>query len=359
MPLKLWDYARPAEYARPMPVVSKALRTLQSTPGHGPSLAVLGEWYAFRGQTDWAIGLLERSRKAGHSVSSLTLGRCYWRKGNAVSANREFLRALKQREAPEHYIRLCLTALARDIRRVGEDHKSARQYHMSPDRKPSLEGLRVKSLMIDRTVLVLVDDLGKPVLHKQIKRLLTEKINKLILNNKTGYKVVSYEDVLCLAASRKDYNRMGIANIARELGANQTIYVCLDEFSLKDDPSVSLWHGKLGVSVRVVDSKGKTEWPVDRPAGHSPEAAGTSQVDDPSPTYGAKVTIELADEMAAKIVGLWKTVDWTKSSKPLKGEKLGRHRKRLVRPAPPTRPATDVIIAPGASLLPTTRKGKS
>ncbi|MDP6545337.1 MAG: hypothetical protein QGH60_15235 [Phycisphaerae bacterium] len=154
-------------------------------------------------------------------------------------------------------------------------------------------------------VLVLVDDLGKPVRYEQIKRLLTEKINKLLLDNKGAEKVVSYEDVFRLTASRKDFNRLGIANIARELGASQAIHVYLDEFSLKDNPSISLWHGKLGVSVRVVDIEGNTKWPIDQPSGHKPEAAETPQVDDPSPTYGAKVAAELADEMSAKIARLF------------------------------------------------------
>jgi len=154
-------------------------------------------------------------------------------------------------------------------------------------------------------VLVLVDDLGKPVRYEQIKRLLTEKVNRLLLDNKAADQVVSYQDVFRLTASRKDFNRLGIANITRELGANQTIYIYLDEFSLKDDPGISLWHGKLGVSVRVVDIEGNTKWPVDRPSGHKPEAAETPQVDDPSPTYGAKIAAELAEEMSLKIAKLF------------------------------------------------------
>ena len=154
-------------------------------------------------------------------------------------------------------------------------------------------------------VLVLVDDLGKPVRYEQIKRLLTEKINRLLLDNKAVDQVVSYQDVFRLTAGRKDFNRLGIANITRKLGANQAIYVYLDEFSLKDNPSISLWHGKLGVSVRVVDLEGNTMWPVAHPSGHKPKAAETSQVDNPSPTYGAKIATELADEMALKIARLF------------------------------------------------------
>ncbi len=154
-------------------------------------------------------------------------------------------------------------------------------------------------------VLVLVDDLGQPIRYEQVKRLLTEKVNRLLLENNAAEKVVSYEDVFRLSANRKDFNQMGVSNIARTLGAKQAIYVYLDEFSLKDDPSISLWRGKLGVTVRVVDIKGKTAWPADRPTGHSPKLSKTQETDDPSPTYGAKVAAELADDMALKIARLF------------------------------------------------------
>ena len=154
-------------------------------------------------------------------------------------------------------------------------------------------------------VLVLVDDLGKPVRYEQIKRLLTENINRLLLENEAAETVVSYEDVFRLMASRTDFNRMGISNVARELGADQVIYVYLDEFSLKDAPNISVWQGKLGVLVRVVDVEGNTKWPADRPSGHRPEIVETSPVDNPSPTHGAEVASELADEMALKIARLF------------------------------------------------------
>ncbi|MCP4376243.1 MAG: hypothetical protein GY794_08735 [bacterium] len=163
----------------------------------------------------------------------------------------------------------------------------------------------VYELSPDKKVLVLVDDLGKPVRYEQIKRLLTEKVNRLLLDNKAVKKVVSYQDVFRLMARRNDYHSMGIANIARELGAEQTLYIRLDEFSLKDDPNISLWHGKLGVSVKVVDNEGNVKWPVNLPAGHKPDIADSATVDDPSPTYGATLAAELADEMAEKVAKLF------------------------------------------------------
>jgi hypothetical protein len=156
-------------------------------------------------------------------------------------------------------------------------------------------------LATEGKVLVLVDDLGKPVRYEQIKRLLTENINRLLVDNKAVERVVSYDDIFRLTASRKDFNQMGIANIARKLGANQTIFVSLNEFSLKDDANIDIWHGKLGVSVRVVDIEGKTEWPIDRPDGRIPDPAEIPEEQNASPTHGTKIAAKLADDMALKI----------------------------------------------------------
>jgi hypothetical protein len=156
-------------------------------------------------------------------------------------------------------------------------------------------------LATEGKVLVLVDDLGKPVRYEQIKRLLTENINRLLLDNKAAEKVVSYDDIFRLTASRKDFNQMGIANIARKLGANQTIFISLDEFSLKDDLTTDIWHGRLGVSVRVVGIDGKTEWPTNRPDGRIPDPAEIPEEQNSSLTHGTKIAARLADEMALKI----------------------------------------------------------
>jgi len=55
----------------------KAQMDMASNPDDFVSLSVLGEWYAFRGVDDWAVECLEKARKGGAAVSSLTLARCY------------------------------------------------------------------------------------------------------------------------------------------------------------------------------------------------------------------------------------------------------------------------------------------
>ncbi len=109
--VSLWDTSRSLRHLEFEPRLETARTALRSHADDGPALATLGEWYAFRGVDDWAVDLLVRARETGVPVSSLTLARCYWQLDQMTQAAREFRRALAAHEAPESYLRLCLTAV--------------------------------------------------------------------------------------------------------------------------------------------------------------------------------------------------------------------------------------------------------
>jgi len=109
--VNLWEFSRVQAYASFEARLRGAQETLLREPENAKGLAVLGEWHAFRGSADWALDLLERARRGGADVSSLTLGRCYWLMNDFTSARREYQSALEKKEAPESYLRLCLSGL--------------------------------------------------------------------------------------------------------------------------------------------------------------------------------------------------------------------------------------------------------
>ena len=133
--VRLWDFSRVADYEAFEPRLAQARQTALDEP---QMLGSFGEWYAFRGAPDWAVDLLEEARNNGAAVSSLTLARCYWQLNDYDSARREFQRALDQKEAPESYLRLCLSAIIKPV--VG--------YHIDGDEvvfefEPAMYGRRL------------------------------------------------------------------------------------------------------------------------------------------------------------------------------------------------------------------------
>jgi WD40 repeat protein/predicted Ser/Thr protein kinase len=74
-----WDFSRPEQYQRYACLMDEAQSRLTKDENDAGALAVLGEYYAFRGVNDWAVEMLERARKGGAQVSSLTLARCFWK----------------------------------------------------------------------------------------------------------------------------------------------------------------------------------------------------------------------------------------------------------------------------------------
>ena len=116
--LHLRDFTRPARYGEFDALLPKARQALQKNENDPEALKTFGEWYAFRNVNDWAVDFLERARKGGAAISALTLARCYWQKGDSLVASREFKQALERKEAPEHYLGLCIGATERDGKAV-------------------------------------------------------------------------------------------------------------------------------------------------------------------------------------------------------------------------------------------------
>src|SRR5207245_2689242 len=96
--------------------------------GNAGALAVLGEWYAFRGLDDWGVEVLEKARAGGAAVNPMTLARCYWKLSGTLPATsrlrpedclaagaREYHSALAgaKDEQEKFYLGLCLAAVER------------------------------------------------------------------------------------------------------------------------------------------------------------------------------------------------------------------------------------------------------
>ena len=109
--LKLWDFSRFLQYKEFESRVNDAHKALNKNPNDPKSLAILGEWYAFRGMWNWAIELLNQAKEYGQEVSALTLARCHWKTQCPESAYEEFQRARMSNESPNQYLQLCLNAL--------------------------------------------------------------------------------------------------------------------------------------------------------------------------------------------------------------------------------------------------------
>jgi WD40 repeat protein/predicted Ser/Thr protein kinase len=107
----LLDFSRADMYQTFNARLPGAFGAIHRNPNDPAALAVVGNWYAFRGAEGWAVEFLENARRGGAAVSSLTLARCYWELNRFDEAKEEFHRALEAGEAPEPYLRLCLEGL--------------------------------------------------------------------------------------------------------------------------------------------------------------------------------------------------------------------------------------------------------
>jgi eukaryotic-like serine/threonine-protein kinase len=117
--LTLREFDRAAEFEDFQVKVAAAQKALQSDPTDSSAIAVLGEWWAFRGIDDWAVESLEKARVGGAAVSNVMLGRCYWNLKRFAEARREFTAAMADAndEGERFYLKMCVEGID-----SGENH---------------------------------------------------------------------------------------------------------------------------------------------------------------------------------------------------------------------------------------------
>ncbi len=76
---------RAARYKEFQARLPRALETLQANPDDANALALLGQWFAFRGQDDWALQTLRAAEQNGAEVDRLLLARVLWHNGDRNS----------------------------------------------------------------------------------------------------------------------------------------------------------------------------------------------------------------------------------------------------------------------------------
>jgi predicted NACHT family NTPase len=124
--LKIWDFGRVDKYRDFQPKVDAAQHSLQANPQDPFAMAILGEWYAFRGVNNLAVEFLEQARAGGLNVNPVKIAQCYWELSDDLPAKskltrpiclqaaaREFNAALAASNDPQEQfnLQLCLSAV--------------------------------------------------------------------------------------------------------------------------------------------------------------------------------------------------------------------------------------------------------
>lgn len=153
-----------------------------------------------------------------------------------------------------------------------------------------------------KKVLVFVDS-DTPLSYEPVKSLLTEELNKQLVENKAVASTIPYNQMMDLM-DIKTNQRMAVSDIGAKLGADLVLYVRVERFSVRDDEANPLWTGSMKATVRVVAVGNGRVWPKDQNDYFVPPVE-LQPVDDLSPTYGQEVAQELATKMADRIAKLF------------------------------------------------------
>ena len=155
-----------------------------------------------------------------------------------------------------------------------------------------------------KKILVFVDDLWGPVGYEQIKGKLTERLNEQLMEHGVAQRTVPYRLILRLKAATPEFDGLAVSQVGQRLGADLVLYVHIDRFSLKDNEVSPLWHGRMEVTVRMVDVETGRLWPKDRQAGYAVKPIENPTESHPSSTYEIDLAESLAKQTADRIARL-------------------------------------------------------
>jgi hypothetical protein len=161
----------------------------------------------------------------------------------------------------------------------------------------------ITELPKNKTLLVYIES-EYPLSYEPIKGMLTDVLNKELLDKKIAGAVVSRDRLLEVVANITDPT-VSKQEIGRKLHADLVLCVAIESFSVRESEDSPLWQGKMKVSLKVIDvGNVKKLWPLDQP--EYPVPLVELPVDENfSPTYGNIVAKALAIKTADRIAKLF------------------------------------------------------
>ncbi|MFP4106506.1 MAG: hypothetical protein ACLFVU_10505 [Phycisphaerae bacterium] len=157
----------------------------------------------------------------------------------------------------------------------------------------------------DKQLLVMVDDPYQRATSELLKRQLSEEISRRLVSEDVVASTVPYDRLMDVMLSHPEFQQLSVSEIGRKCGADMVLVVEITDFSVRDRRYTPLWKGTLETEVRLVDVEEGRLWPVDTLRGHRVEPIETPETQEDSPSYGSKLTKELAAQMADRISKLF------------------------------------------------------
>ena len=147
-------------------------------------------------------------------------------------------------------------------------------------------------------LLILPDDPRGLVNETKAIRELHETIADNFLRNKVNNRVIPFRELQRLQREDSKYDRYSAREIGEKLGADQVLYLKVDNFSLYSEAGAPLFKGVFAVRVKVLTTEPKGDvrlWPRE-------ESGRLMSVDTrATPTDGDKSAADVATELGVKL----------------------------------------------------------
>ncbi|MFQ5411775.1 MAG: hypothetical protein ACE5EC_05740 [Phycisphaerae bacterium] len=156
-------------------------------------------------------------------------------------------------------------------------------------------------------LFVFIDDRDGLVDEPKAIREVHATISEIFRKENVNHRVIPFADWRHLQQSERKYRGMTIQAVGEKLGADQVLYVRIDQFSLQSEAGAPLFKGEFIARVKVLSTEREVSvirlWPREE-RGHR-VAASTRPVSTDGDKTAADVADELGKRLGWEIAGLF------------------------------------------------------
>ena len=158
-------------------------------------------------------------------------------------------------------------------------------------------------------VLILIDDVSHRADSAPAVRYLFDDLSQELLRNKAAQKIIPDETLLHLKQSVPNFEKRGCRELGREAGAEQVLWIEIQDFSAEEQVQDVLVAASIVVTVKVVNTMEDANpararlWP-ENPAGHTVAVTLTGSEVSLAKTQDA-ILKELTNRLAVDIAKLF------------------------------------------------------
>jgi hypothetical protein len=123
--------------------------------------------------------------------------------------------------------------------------------------------IKAEHIMSEKCLLVWIEEPADSSAAPQLKRELTEQLNRHLIEHKAIKSAVDYTAIVDFRLTHPDFSQMKVSQIGQTLGVDEILQMTITGFTLQYEAQAEFYQPHISGSLRIIDAaSGERIWPA-------------------------------------------------------------------------------------------------